>query len=185
MKTTVWCGVAALLLAASQGALASEPEGGDGLAAGVRQLRESIGRWDTLTEFLNEDGSVANAVTGSYEFSWVVPDRVVAGRSEIPELGQSAGILFYVNEKKAIIEMVSVGADGRLWVMTGPIDGETRTSQTYEAQDGSQGQLRFTRFHVAADRFESKMEYTSDGGKTWKPGNHQVFTRAAETPDAS
>jgi len=39
--------------------------------------------------------------------------------------------------------------------------------------------MRFTRYNVANDKFESRMEYTDDGGKSWKPGNHQSFRRAA------
>jgi len=81
----------------------------------------------------------------------VVPDRVVTGRGDILELSQTAGILFYVNEKKAPIEMVSVGADGRLWIMTGPLGSEERMSQEVP---------------------------TIDGGKTWKQGHHQMFRRA-------
>ena len=145
----------------------------------VEQLRSAIGRWQVQTEFLNEDGSVAKAVDGSYEFEWVVPDRVVRGRNEIPEMKQASGILFYINEAAAIIEMAAVGRDGKLWVMTGPLGSEERLSQVYATADGGKGQLRFTRFNVEDDRFESRMEYTDDGGKTWKSGNHQVFTRAA------
>lgn len=145
----------------------------------VEQLRSAIGRWDVVTEFLNEDGSVAKSVTGTYEFSWIIPDRVVTGKSEIPELKQVSGILFYVNEAKQYIEMVSVGGDGKLWTMTGPLGKEERFTQEYKTTDGGTGKLRFTRFNVAADTFESKMDYTEDGGKTWKPGNHQTFRRAA------
>jgi hypothetical protein len=143
----------------------------------VSQLRSSIGKWSTVTEFLNPDGSVAGAVKGTYEFSWVVSDRVVAGKSDIPDLKRTAGILFYVNEKDRTIEMVSVGADGKLWIMTGPLGEETRHSQEYELPGGGKGQLRFTRYNVTEDSFESKMELTEDGGKTWKAGNHQVFRR--------
>jgi hypothetical protein len=39
-------------------------------------------------------------------------------------------------------------------------------------------QLRFTRFNVTDDRFESRMEVSTDGGSSWRPGNHQVFKRA-------
>lgn len=148
----------------------------------VEQLRTSIGRWNVVTEFLNEDGSVAKTVPSSYEFAWVVPDRVVAGKSEIPDLQQAAGILFYINEAQSRIEMVSVGADGRLWIMTGPLGGEERLSQEFKTADGGTGQLRFTRFNSSDDAFESRMEYTDDGGKTWKPGNHQTFRRAAPLP---
>lgn len=151
------------------------------LLSSVEQLRSSIGLWKVVTEFLNEDGSVAKSVTGTYDFSWVVPDRVVAGRSDIPELKQTAAILFYVNETKQYIEMVSVGGDGHLWIMTGPLGGEERLSREYKAADGGTGQLRFTRSNIAHDRFESRMEYTEDGGKTWKPGNHQIFHRAANS----
>ncbi len=150
---------------------------GDELSQSVEQLRHSIGRWSVTTEFLNDDGTVAKTVTGSYEFEWVVTDRVVSGRSDIPELKQSSGILFYVNDKKKTIEMVSVGADGQLWVMTGTAGQETRYTQVFKTRDGKESQLRFTRYNVSDDKFESKMEYTEDGGKTWKPGNHQVFKR--------
>jgi len=37
--------------------------------------------------------------------------------------------------------------------------------------------LRFTRYNVSQDRFESRMDYSTDGGATWTQGNHQVFVR--------
>ena len=149
----------------------------DSVSAGVKQLRHAIGAWDVVTDFLNADGTVAQSVKGAYTFEWVVEDRVVQGKSNVPSLNRSAGILFYVNEKKKNIEMVSVGMDGNLWVMTGPIDGETRTTPPTVMSDGSTMQLRFTRYNIEANRFESKMERTTDGGATWLPGNHQVFVR--------
>ncbi len=151
----------------------------DPLAASVAQLRHAVGTWHVTTEFLDADGNVARSVPGTYRFRWVVEDRVVAGESELPDLGLSSGILFYVNERNERIEMVSVGPDGRLWIMSGPLGGETRHTQEYETAEGQTAQLRFTRYNVERDRFESRMEYTSDGGVTWLPGNHQVFERAA------
>lgn len=148
------------------------------LARSVSQLREAIGHWEVTTEFLAEDGRVARAVEGTYTFEWVVPDRVVVGRTTIPALGTASGILFYVRASSAEIEMASVGGDGMLWVMTGPLGGETRQTQAYELPGGGTGRLRFTRYNVERDRFESRMERTSDGGATWLPGNHQVFRRA-------
>lgn len=175
-----------LLMLALVAGLVQAATAGDGgasaaLQRSVEQLRSSIGRWSVVTEFLDEKGSVARSATGSYEFSWIVPDRVVAGRSEIPELEQASGILFYVNEKKQEIEMVSVGPDGNLWVMTGPLGGEVRLSQPFTTAAGRTRQLRFTRFNVSPDAFESRMDYTEDGGKTWIPGNHQLFRREART----
>jgi hypothetical protein len=67
--------------------------------------------------------------------------------------------------------------DGHLWVMTGPINGETRTTPATPLADGRSMRLRFTRFNVQPDRFESRMEVSFDGGSSWMPGNHQVFTR--------
>lgn len=147
------------------------------LRISVEELRSSIGRWNVVTEFLQADGTVARSVEGTYEFSWVVPDRVVSGRNNLPALQQSSGILFYIQEKKRQIEMVSVGADGVLWTMTGALGGNERFSQTFETATGATARLRFTRFNVEADRFESKMDYTEDGGKTWTPGNRQRFVR--------
>lgn len=147
------------------------------MIASVEQLRYSIGLWSVTTEFLNEDGTVSRSMEGTYEFEWVVPDKVIMGKSELPALGRSSALLFYVNEKKKTIEMVSVGADGYLWIMSGPLGEETRYTQEFESQNGKNSQLRFTRFNVERDTFESRMEFTEDGGETWKPGNHQVFRR--------
>lgn len=150
------------------------------LAEGIDQLRQSVGLWNVTTTQYKEDGTIAQTVQGTYEFDWVVPDRVVSGRSNIPALGQTSGILFYVNERRSTIEMVSVGVDGHLWVMTGPVDGETRTTPPTPLADGRKMQLRFTRFNVEPDCFESRMEMSFDGGESWRPGNHQHFVRARD-----
>lgn len=150
----------------------------DKLSNAIEQLRHTHGHWAVTTEFLNEDGSVAKAVRGTYRFAWVVPDRVLSGQSAIPELKQVSGILFYVSEKRQTIEMTSVGADGTLWIMCGVAGEETRTTPPFPGADGKETQLRFIRYNVQPDSFESKMEYTTDGGKTWRPGNHQIFRRA-------
>ena len=168
--------IVALLFAAAS-LHGQEPDPDPALAHSVRQLRTSVGRWDVTTDFLNPDGSVARSVSGTYEFSWVVPDRVVTGRSDIPSLGQSSAILFYVDEAEGEIEMVSVGADGRLWIMTGPLGGEVRYTQEFSTADGGTARLRFTRFNVSDDAFESRMDVSTDGGATWAPGNHQQFRR--------
>ena len=150
------------------------------LAHSVSQLRSSIGLWEVTTELLNPDGTAADTLEGTYEFAWVIPDRVVSGRSVVPSQNQVSAILFYLSERKGIIEMLSVAADGNLWIMTGPLGGEERRTQVFKTQDGGSGQLKFTRYNVLPDSFESKMEYTEDGGATWVPGNHQVFRRSSQ-----
>ncbi len=153
--------------------------GPPGFETAVQQLRSAVGLWDVETTQFADDGAVARVACGTYQFDWVVPDRVLAGRSSIPDWEQTSGILFYVNERRSTIEMASVGADGHLWVMAGPAGGETRTTPPTRLADGSTMQLRFTRFNVTADRFESRMDVSADGGTRWKPGNRQVFRRAA------
>lgn len=143
----------------------------------LEQLRHVVGAWDVRTEFLNPDGSIARAADGSYEFEWVIPDRVIRGVSRIPALDQVSAILFYLRPASRAVEMASVGADGRLWVMTGPDDSEERTTADVPTQDGGRMRLRFTRYNVTQDRFESRMDYSTDGGATWTQGNHQVFVR--------
>jgi|GEM_PF-439900 len=145
----------------------------------VQELRDAVGDWTVETEFLTEDGSVARTVTGTCKFDWVVEDRLLSGTTTIPELQMALAIMFYVSEATQKIEMTSVGADGKLWVMTGEFGDDTRYTQEYDSDDGQKSQLRFTRFKVTENGFESKMEYTEDCGKSWKPGNHQVFRRAA------
>lgn len=143
----------------------------------VLELRHAHGSWSVTTEFLNPDGSVAGSDAGSYAFDWVIEDRLLQGRMQSPGRGLASGILFYLREQTNEIEMVSVGADGRLWVMTGALGGDTRLTQHFTNASGGESQLRFTRFNVTPDRFESRMEWTEDNGETWQPGNHQVFVR--------
>jgi hypothetical protein len=173
---TVAC--VALVAWAAPAAHAQAPEPDPALQRSVEELRTSIGSWAVQTDMLNPDGTVARSLSGTYVFSWIIEDRVASGRSEIPELGQISGLLFYINEAEHKVEMVSVGLDGRLWVMTGPLGGNVRTTAPYETPSGGTGMLRFTRLNVTADGFESRMEYSQDGGETWLPGNHQVFRRA-------
>lgn len=164
-----------ILILPIAGATETAPIGFD---SAVEQLRSAVGAWEVKTTQYGDDGAVARIACGTYKFDWIVPDRVLAGRSDIPDWKQASGILFYVSERRSTIEMASVGADGHLWVMTGPAGGETRTTPAVPTADGGRMQLRFTRFNVTADRFESRMEVSLDGGANWKPGNHQVFERA-------
>ncbi len=166
-----------LLIGSLPSAGAAQLTRADSVARGVEQLHHVIGEWSATTEFLREDGSAARTVEGTYTFRWVVTDRVISGVSEIPALQQRSAIMFYVSEAKGSIEMVSVGADGDLWIMTGPIAGETRTTLPKTMPDGTMLELRFTRSDVAADSFKSRMEYSTDGGQSWKPGNRQAFLR--------
>jgi len=178
--------------AADQNATPSEAHGSDGdvspskpepeapLSPAVAQLRHAAGEWDATTEFLAPDGTVARSVEGTYVFEWVVADRVLSGRSELPELNQISGLLFYYKEAEDLIGMAAVGADGHLWVMTGPADSEVRTTPPTVMPDGSTLMLRFTRYKVEPDSFESMMEYSNDDGATWTQGNHQVFTRRVD-----
>lgn len=160
----------------------------EALEASVDQLRHAIGAWDVTTEFLDADGKITRTVDGTYRFWWVVEDRVVSGESDLPAMGGKTALLFYVDESDREIEMVSVNRSGRLWVMNGPLGSETRYTEPFETTEGDTGRLRFTRYNVSANRFESRMEMTTDGGETWVPGNHQVFVRnqaASEIPSGS
>jgi hypothetical protein len=171
------------LVAASSfaGALAAQPPGLAEVAAqlehSVRQLREHHGAWSVETRFLNPDGSTATVVHGTYRFEWVLRDRILSGVSEIPALKATSGILLYLAEGRGVIEMVSVGAEGTLWTMTGPLGGEERKTAPFAVEQGVLRTLRFTRIPIAPDSFESRMHFTDDGGRTWVPGNHQVFRR--------
>lgn len=160
-------------------------QGFDARDAGVAQLRHSIGSWDVTTSFLDDTGRALATFQGSYDFAWAVPDRVVRGTSSIPALQQTSAILFFVREATAQVEMLSVGRDGMVWTMTGPWDSEVRETPVVSMPDGSTLKLRFTRSNVTTDRFESRMERSSDGGQTWFPGNHQLFVRRTGAATAS
>ena len=148
------------------------------LSSAVQQLRHSVGIWNVITTQFDDKGEVARVGSGTYRFDWVVPDRVVSGRADMQEWRQSAGMLFYVNPERSTIEMTQVGPDGQLLVMTGPAGGDTRITSPTALPDGRKLTLRFTRFNVTANSFESRMEASYDGGTSWKPGSHQLFKRA-------
>lgn len=172
--------IAALLAFGAAPPLAAQPAPPpEPASAAVEQLRHAIGLWNVETEFVAADGGVARTLTGQYRFGWVVPDRVVSGMSTIPELNQASAILFFVRPGRSEIEMASVGADGHLWRMIGPDDGETRTTPNTVMVDGSTLMLRFTRYDVTPGSFRSRMERSADGGQTWSLGNRQHFVRAA------
>ncbi|RED16918.1 hypothetical protein [Parasphingopyxis lamellibrachiae] len=169
----------AALLAVGAAPLAAQPAPPpEPASVAVEQLRHAIGLWNVETDFVAADGSVARTLIGQYRFGWVVPDRVVSGMSTIPELNQASAILFFVRPGRSEIEMASVGADGHLWRMIGPDDGETRTTPNTVMVDGSTLMLRFTRYDVTPDSFRSRMERSTDGGQTWSLGNRQRFVRA-------
>ncbi|HEX9565522.1 MAG TPA: hypothetical protein VF981_16200 [Gemmatimonadaceae bacterium] len=170
--------LATLIVSRASGAQAAAED--PALRHSVEQLRTVVGNWNVTTDFLEDDGSVGRSERGTYSFHWIVEDRVVGGRSEIPAMNQASGILFYVNEARRVIEMVSVAGDGKLWIMTGPLGGEQRGTAEFRTAGGGTARLRFTRFNVQPDAFESRMEYSEDGGKTWKPANHQRFRRATD-----
>jgi hypothetical protein len=150
------------------------------LASAVQQLRQAAGHWNVTTTRYGENGAVAGVASGTWHFDWVVQDRVLSGRAMIPDWKQSAGILFYVNERRSTLEMASVDSDGQLLVMSGPAGAEIRTTSAIALPDGRQMLQRYTRYGIASDRFESRMEKSYDGGTSWKLGHHQLFVRVPE-----
>ncbi len=146
---------------------------------GIAQLRHAAGNWRVTTRFFGADGKESATVAGSYLFEWVVEDRILRGTSRIASLGLTSAMLFYIRPSDGSIEMLSVGQDGAAWTMTGPIGAETRETTEVAMADGTKLKLRFTRFNIVRDRYESRMERSTDGGVTWALGNHQIFERQA------
>lgn len=174
-----WRGLtASFLLACAPGTSEALDTPAAAFGESIEQLRHVAGRWNVTTTQFRDDGSVAQRLDGAYQFDWIVPDRVLSGRASTPATGQASAILLYVNEKRATIEMASVGADGNLWITTGPAGGDVRTTPPSPMSDGSRMQLRYTRFNVAPNRFESRMDVSTDGGTSWRAGNHQLFVRS-------
>jgi hypothetical protein len=167
----------ALVLASAWAFPAAAGEPPSPTAPGIEQLHHALGGWRVETRFRQQDGTETRPFAGTYRFEWAVPDTVLRGASEIPELKQKSAILFYLRPANGEIEMVSVGAEGKLWVMTGKEGSEVRETADQATADGGTMRLRFTRFNVSPDRFESRMEWSIDKGATWNPGNHQIFRR--------
>jgi hypothetical protein len=173
------CAIAWIALLTATPAAAQPPPAAN-VGAGVMELRHVIGSWHVRTEFLNPDGSLARAVDGSYSFEWAIPDAVVRGLARQPALDSSSALLFYVRPARRQIEMVSVDQAGITWVMTGTEGTDQRSTEDRTMSDGSRMRLRFTRFNVTPGRFESRMDYSTDGGSSWTQGNHQTFVRRSD-----
>jgi hypothetical protein len=182
-----WRGLsAALVLVCSPLAGEAMETPASALAEGIDQLRQTVGTWNVTTTQYRDDGTIARTVAGTYQFEWVVPDRVISGRSNIPMLGEMSGILIYVNEQRAALEMAQVDANGQLMVLSGAAGKELRSTAPVPAADGSKVQLRVTRLNVGPDRFESRLDVSADGGMSWRPGQYQRFVRAkGEAGDAA
>lgn len=177
---------ASLVLACSPLAAEAMETPASALAEGIDQLRQTVGTWNVTTTQYRNDGTIAKTVAGTYQFEWVVPDRVISGRSYIPMLGQMSGILIYVNEQRAALEMAQVDANGQLTVLSGAAGKELRSTAPVAAPDGSKVQLRVTRLNAGPDRFESRLDVSTDGGTSWRPGHYQRFVRAkGEAGDAA
>ena len=170
----------ALAAPLSAGAKDAETATVEEASPALEQLRHVVGEWEVATTFYTSAGEPSRTFDGTYSFEWVMEDKIVQGISTIPQFGMASGILFYLRDSTNEVEMVSVGPDGQLWTMTGLQDSETRETPLVDMPDGSTLKLRFTRFNVSADRFESRMERSTDGGETWVQGNHQVFVRKVE-----
>lgn len=148
-----------------------------GIDAAVEQLRQAAGRWNVTTTRYADDGSVAAVASGTWNFDWVVPDRVLSGRAAIPDWSQSAGMLFYLNERQFTLEMAQVDSDGQLVVLSGPASTASRTSTPVALPDGRRLVRRHTHYGVTRDQFEAKLETSYDGGRSWKLGYHHLFVR--------
>ena len=73
------------------------------------------------------EGPETGVVASHVMYNWIVPDRVLAGRSDIPEWKQASGILFYVNERRSTIEMEDTApiSLGRAALTTESVGGDT------------------------------------------------------------
>lgn len=170
--------LAAALLACLVVSFAHASAPGNAATSGaVQELRLAAGHWNVTTTRYRDNGSVAGVATGTWQFEWVVPDRVLAGRYKIPDWKESAAVLLYVDASREALEMAAVGADGELVVMSSPASLGTHARRQAKAPE-PRALTRFTRFSIAEDRFEAKVERSLDGGRTWRPSEHHLFVRA-------
>ena len=179
-RTSLVIAFLCLFLAGSPQASAltrDDPDFDRPVALAIEQLRHIVGNWKVETDFFGPDSKLLGTYTGRYEFRWVVEDKIVSGHSELPQLQQKSAILFFHRLNTREVEMISVGSDGRPWRMIGPDDSEVRTTANTPMPNGTKLMLRFTRHNIEQDSFQSTMESSDDGGKTWHLGNRQRFKR--------
>jgi hypothetical protein len=171
-------GLVAILFFACTFASAQAKFDVDAREAATELLRSSVGKWETTAEFFNPNGTVAGAFAGTTELAWLTPGKVISGKSEYPQLKLVTGLMVYINEAKGQVEMASVGGDGNLLVVSGPLGSAELRSEPVRFSDTVVGRLKFTRLNVTANSFDTRTEISDDGGKTWKMMNRQKFKRA-------
>ena len=147
------------------------------LATAVQQLRQAAGRWNVTTTRYAENGAVAAVATGTLNFDWVVPDRVLAGKlrhSRLEPVGRHA----LLPERAHVHARDGAGRRRRAAHRDErPRRDRDANDRADRMPDGRRMLQRHTRYGVTANRFEAKMEMSYDGGANWKPGYHQLFVR--------
>ena len=100
------------------------------LATAVQQLRQAAGRWNVTTTRYAENGAVAARCVRHLALRLGRAGPRARGPLRHSRLEPGGGHALLRERAPFTLEMAPVGADGQLWVMSGPAGAETRTTLT-------------------------------------------------------
>jgi len=141
-----------------------------------KRLDYHIGEWSVHIEFLDSAGNVTRTAEGTDISRYLIDSTVVELTTIDDGNNISKGWIFY-NIKEQKYYLVSVSSEGDLWILKGGLDQYVITSDPREQLNGKTVQIRFTHYNIEENSFEAIMEYTIDGGKTWRKAYRQIITR--------
>lgn len=170
--------VAAAALTLTTGGPAAAQQSDDGLAAeAVSILQDELGSWDSRWERLDADGNVTSVTEGVETFLPLNGERVHLLKTHIPAMNQTSNGLRFYNPVEKRLMLISVGADGRHFILREEVGGNVVLSDPYMSRNGSETILRFTTTSATENEKIIDHEFSTDGGKSWTLFRRQTMTR--------
>jgi hypothetical protein len=152
----------------------------DDVPPALGELRFLIGQWEIDSKRYALDGPVIEENSGTAEFVWVLGGRRIQEQSSTRLGGQPLEVLnVYLfdpkNDRWEIARTDSIhdafGVRFGTWS-----DGKLVTFEKHPSPD-SEVTRRWTLERIDDDRFTELLEFSRDGGKTWKRRNQAWYSR--------
>ncbi|MEM7050783.1 MAG: DUF1579 family protein [Acidobacteriota bacterium] len=141
--------------------------------APMGQFAPLVGDWDCTLEQLQQDGSYAPR-KATWKFWYILDGHALMDewRATLPDGSPMAGInIRHYNPESKTFEARWLPTNGLEW-KTYPSrfeDGQFIMTGKSTTPSGQEGDMRVTFYDMKKDTFRWKMDWSTDGGKTWTP----------------
>ncbi|MEZ5330605.1 MAG: hypothetical protein R2991_00830 [Thermoanaerobaculia bacterium] len=167
------CAALTPLAALAQDAPASPPP------EAVRRMEHVLGRWESTWEWVDAEGTVVYVEHGTETGRWALEGRLLELTTEIEGRdGPSKGWMFW-NAPAERFQLVSVGWDGDLWILSGGLEEYVIASEPKAMPDGKTLQIRFTHGEAGPDTLTAVMEMRGSSEEPWTVRVRQTMVRSS------